>query len=239
MAWLAVSFFLVALCYSSVGFGGGSSYTAILAWQGVESAVIRQVSLLCNLVVVVIGGLAGWKRIKGGLIVPLLVGAIPAVYFAARWRLLDETFFLVLALALAVAGILLFVTVPEAKELRKIPTISLLVLGAALGALAGLTGIGGGIYLAPVLYLMRAGKAHEVAAVATCFIFVNSAVGFSVISSQEGVSVLREFLWLPLAVALGGLFGARLLQGRFHEGRIRKVTGGLVLLVAVRLMFRL
>lgn len=236
MAWIAALFFAVALCYSSVGFGGGSSYTAILAWQGAGTEVIRQVSLLCNLVVVVIGGVVGWRQVRWRLMLPLLTAAVPAVFFSARWHLSDEVFFVVLAVALAVAGVLMFLKPPPESEPRDIPTPILLGLGGLLGALAGVTGIGGGIYLAPVLFLMRAGKAHEIAAVATWFILVNSAVGFAVISVDTGLASVRDYFWLPVAVAGGGVMGARLLQGTFREVLIRRMTGGLILVVAVRLL---
>jgi len=238
MAWIAALFFVVALCYSSVGFGGGSSYTAILAWQGEGAGTIRQVSLLCNLVVVAIGGIASWKVIRWALMGPLLLSSIPAVFLAARWRLSDEVFFTVLAVALAVAGLLLVWEIPRLKSWRKPSMPMLLVLGSGLGALAGVTGIGGGIYLAPVLHLLRAGKAKEIAAVATWFILLNSLVGFAVISGEIGMAGIQNYLWLPVAVAAGGLLGSRLLQGSFHEGIIRRVTGILILVVAARLLFQ-
>lgn len=238
MAWIAALFFAVALCYSSVGFGGGSSYTAILAWQGEGADTIRQVSLFCNLVVVAIGGFASWKVIRWPLMGPLLLSSIPAVFLSARWRLSEGVFFAVLSGALAVAGLLLIWKTPQAKSFRKPSTPVLLVLGAGLGTLAGVTGIGGGIYLAPVLHLLRAGKAREIAGVATWFILLNSLVGFAVISSEIGVTGIKSYLWLPLAVAAGGVLGSRLLQGSFNEGVIRRITGVLILVVAGRLVFQ-
>lgn len=236
MAWIAALFFVVALCYSSVGFGGGSSYTALLAWRGESADTIRQISLLCNLVVVSIGGFVGWRRIDWRLMSPLLLSSVPAVFLTAGWRLEREQFLPILGMALAVAALLLLVKVPRSDALRKIPTVGLLVLGGGLGGLAGVTGIGGGIYLAPVLLLLRAGRAHEIAVVATWFILINSAVGFSVITVREGLAPLKGHLWLPLAVALGGLVGSRLLQGIFQEDLIRRVTGVLILIVAFRLL---
>jgi uncharacterized membrane protein YfcA len=238
MAWIAALFFAVALCYSSVGFGGGSSYTAILVWQGEGADTIRQVSLLCNLVVVVIGGIASWKVIRWSLMAPLLLSSIPAVFYAARWRLSDDVFFTVLAVALVVGGLLLIWKAPRSHSFRKPSTPILLVLGSGLGTLAGVTGIGGGIYLAPVLHLLRAGGAREIAAVSTWFILLNSLVGFTVITSGMGMAGVQNHLWLPVAVAAGGLLGSRLLQGSFHEGIIRRVTGILILVVAGRLILQ-
>lgn len=228
-------FFLIALLYSSVGFGGGSSYTALLAWRGEEAGVIRLVSLSCNLMVVLIGGWASLKanQVRVVLLGPLLASSLPGVWLGARWLIPDVLFFQILGGALAMAGLLLLVKT-ERKEERKPSVFSLLVLGFVLGVLAGITGIGGGIYLVPVLHLMGAGKAREVAAVGTWFILVNSAVGLAVLAptadwSQPG--------WLPLVVAGGGLIGARLLQGVFDETLVRRWTGILILVVAGRVLF--
>lgn len=236
MLWLAVFFFGIALCYSSVGFGGGSSYTALLAAKGESAETIRQISLLCNVIVVLIGGIAGRANLNKRLIVPLLLGSLPGVWLGAGWRLSEGSFLIVLAVALTAAGLLLFVRVPESERVRVLSPGVLAGLGGALGMVAGMTGIGGGIYLAPVLVFLRAGKAKEIAAVATWFILLNSATGLAVITASNGTEVIENYLWLPVAVAAGGLIGARLLQGMFDEGLIRKITGVLILVVAVRLM---
>lgn len=231
---LILFFFCIALLYSSVGFGGGSSYTAVLAWRGESAEVIRLVSLSCNLVVVVIGGWASLRarQVRASLLGPLLVTSIPGVWLGASWRVSEDLFFQVLGVALAIAGLLLLLRVQEKEEKR--PALPLLLmLGLGLGVLAGVTGIGGGIYLVPVLHLLGAGKAREVAAVGTWFILVNSAVGLAVLApsadwSQPG--------WLPLVVAGGGVIGARLLQGVFDEKMVRRWTGVLILVVAGRVL---
>lgn len=233
--FLVLIFFIIALVYSSVGFGGGSSYTAVLAWRGEESDTIRLLSLSCNLAVVLIGGGASIlaKRVRLKLLTPLLLTSIPGVWFGARWQVAENTFLLILGLALTVAGILLFLQV-EQKEEKKLPLSVLLILGLALGLLAGVTGIGGGIYLVPVLHLLGAGPAREVAAVGTWFILINSAVGLAVLAPEANWSQLG---WLPVTVTLGGIIGARLLQGVFDETFIRRWTGALILVVAGRLLF--
>lgn len=228
-------FFFIALLYSSVGFGGGSSYTAVLAWRGESPEVIRLISLACNLVVVVIGGWASLRarQVKKELLLPLLASSVPGVWVGAHWKIAEGFFFQILGVALLVAGVLLFLKVSEREE-RKLALTVLLGIGFFLGLLAGVTGIGGGIYLVPVLHLLGAGKAREVAAVGTWFILVNSAVGLLVLTpsadwSQPG--------WLPLVVAGGGVIGARLLQGVFDETMVRRWTGALILVVAGRVLF--
>ena len=231
---LLLVFFFIALLYSSVGFGGGSSYTAVLAWRGESPEVIRLISLACNLVVVAIGGWASLraKQVRRDLLLPLLVSSVPGVWLGAHWQISDGLFFRILGGALLVAGMLLLWKVGENEE-KKLSLPVLLVIGVLLGLLAGVTGIGGGIYLVPVLHLLGAGKAREVAAVGTWFILVNSAVGLVALApaadwSQPG--------WLPLVVAGGGVIGARLLQGVFDEAMVRRWTGVLILVVAVRVL---
>lgn len=235
MSVLILLFFLIALLYSSVGFGGGSSYTAILAWKGESPEVIRLVSLSCNLTVAVIGGWASWraKQVRAKLLVPLLLFSVPGVWLGASWRVSQPLFFLILGVALGVAGVLLLWRVRERDE-RELPLGGLLLIGLLLGLLAGVTGIGGGIYLVPVLHLLGAGKAREVAAVGTWFILVNSASGLLVLAPAADWSQVG---WLPLVVAGGGVIGACLLQGVFDEQLVRRWTGVLILGVAVRVLF--
>lgn len=238
MSLLGAFFLIIALVYSSVGFGGGSSYTALLAWRGESPEVIRMVSLTCNLVVVCIGG---WASLKAGqmrlrLLGPLLVTSVPGVWLGALWKLETRSFFLILGVALLVSGLLLIIRVKSGRE-RTIHAGVLGLLGFMLGGLAGVTGIGGGIYLVPILHLLGAGKAREVAAVGTVFILVNSAIGLTVLTFREGWDSLGKFSWLPLVVMLGGIMGSRLLQGVFPQGLVKRMTGILVLIVAGRLLF--
>jgi len=165
------------------------------------------VSLSCNLVVVLIGSWATLRArsINLRLLLPLLASSIPGVFLGARWQISEVLFFKILGVALLVAGILL--VFPKKKEFaREVPLLGLLVTGLILGALAGITGIGGGIYLVPALHLLGAGRGKEVAAVGTWFILINSAVG---LISLPGTYELGGFRYLPLVVAGGGLMGAR------------------------------
>jgi len=235
---LVGAFFLIALCYASAGFGGGSSYTALLLLRGEEHEVIRMVSLACNLVV---AGIGGWmsvraQRVRGRLMGPLLLSSIPGTYLGAGITLGGAAFEVVLGSALLVAGVLLLLNFRRAGEEGSVSPVVLVVLGAGLGLLAGVTGIGGGIYLVPVLHLLRVGPAKEVAAVGTWFIIVNSGVGLVTVGWHGGMVPLLDFAWLPAAVAAGGLMGARILQGVFDGAWVCRVTGILVLGVALRVL---
>lgn len=239
MGILVGAFFLIALCYAAAGFGGGSSYTAILLAMGEGPEVIRMVSLTCNLVV---AGIGGWmslrsERVNCWLMGPLLSGSIPGVWAGSQVVMEREEFGVFLAGALLLAGVFLLIKPREKGVVRRRKLFTLVVLGYGLGLLAGVTGIGGGVYLVPVLHLMRVGESKEVAAVGTWFILVNSMVGVGVLGWEFGVDPLREFGWLPLAVAVGGVLGASLLQGYLSGLWVRRVTGVLVLVVAVRILW--
>lgn len=231
-------FLLIALAYASAGFGGGSSYTALLLWRGEDLETVRAVSLACNLTVAGIGGWMSMKarRVNLKLLGPLLLGAFPGVMWGAGMSLEGAGFEWVFGLSLLVAGGLLICRFKMRDDVMEIASYKLLSLGFLLGLLAGVTGIGGGIYLVPVLHLMRAGKAKEVAAVGTWFILVNSAVGLSMILGRGGGGILREMILFPIAVAIGGFIGARLLQGFLDAMWTRRVTGILVMVVAVRVL---
>lgn len=185
--------------------------------------------------VVAIGGWASFraKQVRKGLLMPLLMTSVPGVWLGANWKISEGVFFQILGVALVVGGVLLLWKV-KVREEKKLPVLVLAMVGFLLGVLAGVTGIGGGIYLVPVLHLLGAGKAREVAAVGTWFILVNSAVGLLVLApsadwSQPG--------WLPIVVAGGGILGARLLQGFLDEKMVRRWTGALILVVAGRILF--
>lgn len=234
-------FFLIALCYASAGFGGGSSYTALLLFQGEDQEVIRSVSLACNLVV---AGIGGWmslhaQRINGKLLYPLLMSSIPAVWLGTLLEIEGETFEMVLGGALFIAGVLLLFQQRGCEKVSEVRLPILISLGAGLGVLAGVTGIGGGIYLVPALHILRAGPPKEIAAVGTWFIIVNSVAGLGSVLMSHGAQPLINFQWLPLSVAAGGLIGARLLQGFFQGIWVRRVTGLLVLTVAGRVLLSL
>ena len=238
MGLLVGLFFIIALCYAAAGFGGGSSYTALLLFRGEDPEVIRMVSLTCNLVVV---GIGGWmslrsQRVRWKMMAFLLVPSVLGVFQTAGGRVSGPGFESVLGLSLLVAGLLLLIQVKERMEERRVSGVVLVILGYGLGLLAGVTGIGGGIYLVPVLHLLRAGPAKEIAAVGTWFILVNSAAGVVAIGASQGLGHLRDFGWLPVAVAVGGLLGANILQGHLSGPWVRRVTGVLVLVVAVRVL---
>lgn len=245
---LAGLFFLVALVYSSVGFGGGSSYLALLHWQGVGPAVLPVLALSCNLIVSAQGfaqfaqaGHFPWRRS-----LPFLFLSVPAAYLGGRFPVKESTFLFLLAASLSAAGIMLLVSLPgsdQPSDSRRQRVVSRMgpLLGAGLGFLSGVVGIGGGIFLAPILHLCRWAPAQHVAALAAGFIFANSTAGLVGQMQKHGwnAATFLPFWPLPLAVLFGGLIGARGGCSFLPEVRIRQITGGIILIVAANIWSKL
>ncbi|MCU0420897.1 MAG: sulfite exporter TauE/SafE family protein [Cyclobacteriaceae bacterium] len=242
---LVIAFFLIALVYATVGFGGGSSYLALLALPvfALSPDVIRPTALFCNLVVV--GGslwvfhrqrLLNWKAFW-----PFLVLSVPAAYVGGLWRLRDQVFFVVLGITLLAAAAALWIQPTGRTRARINAPVLNVVMGAAIGFLSGLVGIGGGIFLSPLLLLLRWAEPRHIAALASVFIFVNSVAGM-LGQWQRGLPAIDpRFLGpLLLAVLAGGQVGARLGTRAFEATHIKRVTAvligvaALIILVDVR-----
>lgn len=245
-ALLPLAFFVIALFYSMAGFGGGSSYIALLAISGLPLAAIPILSLSCNLLVSGQGSLilarTGHLRLR--LLAPLLLGSVPSAFLGGAWRIDSTTYLWILTSVLTLSGLaLLFTVSPPDKASAPRSSFQLFLMGSLLGGLAGLSGIGGGIFLAPVLHLLKAARAREIAAAAAVFIALNSAAGLlGQLSKQsapgDGIPTFL-FIACPLAVVAGGFIGSRALSRTLPPLLIRRITAILVLLVALRLWLRL
>jgi len=242
----ALAFVAVAFLYASVGFGGGSTYTAILIESGLYWELVPPVSLVCNLVVVS-GGIYHFAK-AGHLNLrfagPLIVASVPAAFLGGFIRLDQSSFLQILGIALFIAGLLMLLDRQLRKERASAPqtgTAISLGIGLLLGGLAGITGIGGGIYLAPVLHLTRLAEAKTVAATCSLFILVNSLAGLAgqlaKLGDRAGELFDVGYLVLPLAVLIGGQLGSRAGANWFKASHIRRLTGLVILVVSVRLLW--
>ncbi len=240
-----ILFFFIAMFYASVGFGGGSSYQALLALLGIDHVLLRFIALACNLVVVSSGTYLFFKRgyldMKGAL--PLTFVSIPAAYLGGRITLAEDDYFILLACVLIASSLLLFFY-PQAEPRSPVKGAKFFIflngfIGGSLGFLAGLVGIGGGIFLAPVLHLMRWNRAKVIAATSSFFILVNSAAGLLGQYSQQSLSLPYDMVfYCMLSVFLGGQIGTRLSIGFFGERLIKRITALFTLLVAIRLLIK-
>ncbi len=244
MIILAVLFALTALLYASVGFAGGSTYNALLALAGVDYRVFPIVALVCNLLVATGGtirfakaGLMLWRRL-----LPLLALSVPAAWIGGMLPVSKQLFLILLGGSLLVASLLLLIQRErEVAEQR----FSLLgpAVAAPIGLLSGIVGIGGGIFLAPVLHLMGWDRAKRVAATASVFILANSLAGLGgqMTKLAEETALLNAALdyWpLALAVLVGGQIGSRIGVELLPAAWLRRLTAILILYVAIRLLIQ-
>jgi len=243
MIWLAAAFALTALLYSAVGFGGGSTYSALLALSGMDFRLLPLVSLACNIVVVAgstvrfaRAGLTPWR----GAI--LLTGiAAPAAFLGGLTPIKEGTFLAILGASLVLTGLTLLLPASGGRKgeppraARWMPLIA-----APIGYLAGLVGIGGGIFLAPFLHLARWNGARQVAATAAFFILINSVFGIAGQLLKNGPDLFGAAVafGLPLliAVVIGGQIGSLLAVRYLPQKAIRWLTAALTIYVGARLL---
>lgn len=243
MFWLTGLFALVALVYASVGFGGGSTYTALLGLWGVDYKLIPVISLMCNIIVVTSGSI---RFVRAGLVkwpqvLPLLLVSAPLAFIGGLVPLKQWLFLMILGVALLLSAIAL-VAQPDKMDPRRLSRSVLLGISGAVGLLAGLSGIGGGIFMAPVLHLIRWADGRRIAAFASLYILINSITGLAgqIIKGgpQSFSGPAAEYWPLLLAVFVGGqlgsMFGMRFLTPRL----LRTLTALLVGYAAIRLLWQ-
>jgi hypothetical protein len=238
---LPILFFFVALIYSSVGLGGGSSYTALMAIFGISYQIIPTTSLTLNLIVTFIGLINFWRNGHGrfSLIFPFLVTSIPMAYLAGTLELPKDIFqiLLLITLILVVVRIYFLNNLKFSFQLSGIKKwVFIFGLGAILGFVAGSVGIGGGIYLVPLIIMFGLGSEKEAATAGALFIWVNSLAG--IIARAQGGAFNPEFI-LPLAgaVIVGGFAGSYWGSFKFEAKTIQKVMGAIII-IAIIFLFR-
>lgn len=236
---LAAAFFFIALIYSSVGFGGGSSYLAILATLTVSTQdEIRPIALMCNIVVVTAGTIIfyreGYIDIKKSW--PFLLASIPAAFIGGYWKISDRTFFILLGTSLVFAAIFLWIQ-PEKLSARKSDSIVLNAsFGGGIGLLSGLVGIGGGIFLSPALHIIKWDDARKISALASLYILVNSVSGLAGQLSRNAQIDFSYVLPLAGAVFVGGQIGSRLGAKKFNPIYIKRITAVLILVAGMNIL---
>ena len=246
MLLLAILFFVTAVLYSSVGFGGGSTYLALLLIWGVPYFLFPVIALSCN-IIVVSGNCFNYIRagnLNFKLLYPYLIGSIPLAYVGGFLPIEKQLFEILLFLVLLVAGSSLlfnFKSYDDKDEsYKKIPIFISVLIGGFLGFISGFVGIGGGIFLSPILFLIKAGRPKHIVTTASLFILINSLLGIIGQLTKNVVLIeISNYWFLLLAVLVGGQLGNFLNLKMLPTRILALVTAALVLFVAVRMGIKL
>ncbi len=251
MIKLPALFFITALLYAAVGFGGGSTYNALLVLVDTDYLILPSIALICNLIVVTGGtwrfhnqGMIPWRKVW-----PLFAVSVPLAWLGGRIQISETVFVFVLGTALLLASLTMLLqnAFTQRKTNDELNTSNesghfMPIIGGGLGLLSGLVGIGGGIFLAPILHLTNWGRAKAIAGVCSAFILVNSLAGLlgqiSKLQSNHQLSGLLEYWPLFIAVLIGGQIGSALGSTWLNPKWVRLITAALILLVALRLLAR-
>ena len=236
---LIPAFAFIAFVYSSVGLGGGSSYTALLTIVGLSYVMIPTVSLTLNIIVTT-GATIQFVRhghLRARILLPLLIASIPAAWIGGRLQLPETAFQILLLATLAAVAVRIYFwsdptfDVPQSERFRWSAS---LIIGAVLGFVAGAVGIGGGIYLVPVLIMAGIGTTKEAAATGAAFILFNSITGILARSSWSDVP-WDLLIPLGITVAIAGFAGSHYGSSKWPSRTVQRVLG-LVILVAIGLL---
>ncbi len=246
MIILSILFFVTAILYSSVGFGGGSTYLALLLLWEMPYFIFPIIALCCNIIVV-----SGncFNYIKAGnlnlkLLTPYLIGSVPLAFIGGSITVEKEIFEILLFSVLMVAGFLLLVKFKsyddDEENYKKIPIIISIIIGATLGFVSGVVGIGGGIFLSPILFLIRAGKPKHIVTAASLFILINSLSGvIGQLTKNDIINQISSYWLLFFIVFLGGQIGNFLNLKFFSTRTLALMTACLVIFVAFRMSLRI
>ena len=242
MIQLMILFLGIALFYSSAGFGGGSSYLAVLTLFSFAPSDVRMIALLCNIVVVTgsvyifaKNNMLPYKKLG-----PLLFFSVPFAYLGGRFMMEEKTYFLILASCLLIAGILMLTRLRLAEmEPKEFPVYVNSAMGGVIGFISGLVGIGGGIFLAPTLHLTNWEIPKRIAATTALFILLNSIAGL--LGQMSHFNWEADWLgiaYLLAAVFVGGQIGSRLSIFTFSQNVVRYMASLLILIVAIRIFVK-
>ena len=246
MIILSILFLITAILYSSVGFGGGSTYLALLLIWDIPYYIFPILALICNVIVVSGNSFnyirAGNHNIK--LLIPFLIGSVPFAFLGGSLRIDQELFEIILFFVLSIAGLLLLINNKSYEDqkvlIRKINYFISLSIGSFLGLISGVIGIGGGIFLSPILFLLRADKPKNIITTASLFILINSISGiFGQLTKDNILGEIINYWPLFCAVLLGGLFGNFLNLKIFSNRSLVILTSLLVIFVAIRMALKI
>ena len=246
MNTLSILFFVTAILYSSVGFGGGSTYLALLLIWGVPYTIFPIIALSCN-VIVVSGNCFNYIRagnLNLKLLIPYLIGSIPLSFIGGSLNIEKQIFEILLFFVLLIAGCLLLINFnsydDKDESYKNIPYFISITIGAILGFVSGIVGIGGGIFLSPILYLLKVARPKHIVTIASLFILINSIFGIvGQLTKEIYFEEIYPYFYLLIAVLIGGQIGNYLNLKIFPTRILALITSILVIFVAIRVGIKL
>jgi len=246
MPLLAIVFLVSAILYSSVGFGGGSAYLALLLIWDIPYFIFPVIALSCN-IIVVSGNCFNYIRagnLNLRLLIPYLIGSMPMAYIGGSLPIEIRFFEILLFLVLAIAGALLlfnFKSYDDKEEsYQKISILASILIGIVLGFISGVVGIGGGIFLSPILFLIKAGRPKHIVTASSLFILINSISGIIGQLTKNAVLVeVSNYWYLLVVVLIGGQLGNFLNLKIIPTRILAMITAILVIFVSAKMGFKI
>ena len=236
--WLLAFIAVAAMLYSSVGHGGASGYLAAMALFGVSASLMKPAALAMNIVVAGLVFVRLWRAgfFNARLFWPFALGSIPLAFLGGTIPLHERAYQYLVAVALLVAAWRLLLTSHEPPT-REAPHMGLaLPVGAGLGFVSGLTGVGGGIFLSPLLLFLRWTNMRTTATISAAFILVNSIAGLAGLITTS-VTLPRGLPWMMLAALGGAIVGSELAVRRLAPVRLRQLLGIVLIIAAIKMFF--
>jgi uncharacterized protein len=236
-AALLSSLFVVAILYSSVGHGGASGYLAVMALFSIPAVFTRPTALILNVIVSSIATFSFWKagHFEKRLFIPIAILAVPLAFLGGFIELPKQVYQNILGIGLLLAAFRLAWKFSVVQEEKKPNNFILVILGAAIGLVSGLIGIGGGVFLTPILLIMHWANAQRAAAVSAAFILLNSLAGLFGMYSKEIDLPTNAMLWISVAI-LGGIIGSQLGSKHLDSLALRRILAGVLVIAALKLI---
>jgi uncharacterized membrane protein YfcA len=235
---IILAVFIVAVLYSSVGHGGASGYLAVMALFGTLPEVTRPTALILNLFVASIAFVQFYRagHFDWRIFLPFAAGSIPMAFVGGGVHLPTTVYKIILGICLFLAAIRLALNLKSEKEVRAPQIWICLLIGGILGLVSGLVGVGGGIFLTPILLLMNWTETKKAAGISALFILVNSISGLAGNYAQVLKLPASVYVWIMAAI-IGGIIGATLGSYRFNSLVLRRVLAVGLTIAGAKLIF--
>lgn len=235
---IILAIFVVAVLYSSVGHGGASGYLAVMAFLSVAPGVTRPTALVLNLFVASIGFVQFWRagHFSWRVFWPFAAASVPLAFIGGMIHLPTQIYKIVLGVVLLLAACRLAWKQTASRDPKPPNVVIALLIGAGIGLLSGMVGVGGGIFLTPILVLANWSETKTAAGVSALFILVNSISGLAGNYSQLSVVPSEVWFWIAAAIA-GGILGSTLGAKKFDSLMLRRVLASVLVLAGIKLIF--